>query len=192
MTRAEPSRPLWFLLLALALAGCAADPATSVAIAPTTVENLVARLPDSIGSFRRGGVTMLSDGAAGGEPSGQELAYATASREIAGYVQVLRSAAPVSLEMADAELARFVSDTTSGSPMHRRLRQRALVALPAGQPMLRCAELEGSFGRHAVESLACVGVFGGQLVRLRVSHIRREGRMAEVRGFAELVAAALR
>lgn len=85
MTRLEPSRPAWFLLLALVLnlAGCTAEPGIQVAMTPSTAENVVARLPESIGNFRRGVVTILSDGAAGDGPRGQELAYAN-SRTLVG------------------------------------------------------------------------------------------------------------
>ena len=86
MTRLEPSRPAWFLLLALALAGCTAEPGIQVAITPSTAENVVARLPENIGNFRRGVVTILSDGAAGDRPRGQELANAN-SRTLVGGAQ---------------------------------------------------------------------------------------------------------
>jgi hypothetical protein len=194
LTRLEPSRPAWFLLLALVLnlAGCTAEPGIQVAMTPSTAENVVARLPESIGNFRRGVVTILSDGAAGDGPRGQELAYATADRSLAGFVQVVPQLEPMGEAGLPEALQRFVYDSTANTPSHRRLRERLSVSLPEARPVLRCSELEGNYGRQPVESLACVGVFGGQLVRLRVSHIRREGRMAEVRGFAELVAAALR
>ncbi len=178
-------RAAWFLL---ALVGCAMDVPQDPPTVTHSADTLIERLPDAIATFRRGGTTPVDDPAG----AGSEMAYATANRAIAGYIQVLRREPPLDPDAAEQELARFVADNTSGTPMHRRLRQRALVGVPAEQPVLRCAELEGTFGRQAVESLACVGVFGGQLVRLRVSHIRREGRMAEARGFAEGVAATLR
>jgi hypothetical protein len=172
------------------LAGCAveAPPPASVDTSLTTAAALVGRLPESLGDFSRGGTTVM-DGATRG---GQEIAYATANRALAGFVQVVPQLEPMSEAGLPEALQRFVYDSTANTPIHRRLRERLSVNLPEMQPMLRCSELEGTYGRQPVESLACVGVFGGQLVRLRVSHIRREGRMAEVRGFAELVAATLR
>ena len=177
-------------LLGLVLAGCAsvAPPVDPQAASISSADALVARLPESVENFRRGGTTVLSEPA----PGGREVAYATGNRGIAGFVQVIRRPEPMVAAQAEAELQRFVSETTSGTAMHRRLRARATPALPAENPVLRCVELDGIFGRQSVESLACVGAFGGQLVRLRLSHIRREGRMAEARGFAEAVAAALR
>jgi len=175
------------LLLLATLAACAtqAPPPPPVV---NTAEALRQRLPDTIAGFRRGSSTTLSEPSTG---EGTELAYATANRAIAGYVQVLRRDPALAPGATEEELVRFVADSTSGTPMHRRLRQRAVIVLPAAQPALRCAELEGTYGRQAVESLACVGIFGGQLVRLRLTHIRRESRMAEARGFAEALAAAL-
>jgi len=177
------------LVLAL-LAGCAmeAPPPPSVDTSLTATAALVGRLPETLGSFNRGGTTLLD----GATPGGQEIAYATASRALAGFVQVVPQLEPIGEAGLPEALQRFVYDSTANTPIHRRLRERRSVSLPEARPVLRCSELEGNYGRQPVESLACVGVFGGQLVRLRVSHIRREGRMAEVRGFAELVAAALR
>ncbi len=182
--------PVVGLLAGLALTGCATDgpPADPAAQALSNVGALVARLPDNLGNFRRGGTTLLNEPT----PGGQEIAYATANRAIAGYVQVIPRLQPMTDDDAAAELQRFVSDTTANTPMHRRLRPRQAVNLPEAQPALRCNELDGTFGRQAVESLACVGAFGGQMVRLRVSHIRREGRMAEARDFASLLATTLR
>jgi hypothetical protein len=177
-------------LFLAALAGCAVEgPApASVDTSPTAAAALVGRLPETLGNFNRGGTTVLD----GATPGGQEIAYATANRSLAGFVQVLPQLEPMSEAGLPEALQRFVYDSTANTPIHRRLRERLSVSLPEAQPMLRCSELEGTYGRQPVESLACVGVFGGQLVRLRVSHIRREGRMAEVRGFAELVATTLR
>jgi len=72
------------LTLALTLAGCTAEPGMHIAIAPSTAENVVARLPENIGNFRRGVVTILSDGAASDGPRGQELAYATSQSLVGG------------------------------------------------------------------------------------------------------------
>lgn len=158
------------------LAGCATD-GLAPAPAPSTAQALLARLPDSVGAFRRGGTTPVTEPAAG-----TEVAYATPNRAIAGYVQVLGRAEPMVAE----GLQRFVAAAASGSS--RRMRERAQATLGG----FSCAELEGTYGRQAVESLACVGAFGGQLVRLRLTMVRRAERMIEARGFAEGVAAALR
>ena len=123
----------------------------------------MARLPASAGGFQRGGTTPLT------EPS--------------GYVQVLRRSDPFT---AETELRRFVTEASTGSS--RRMRERAQPSVGA----FSCAELDGTYGRQAVESLACAGAFGGQLVRLRLTMVRRGERMAEARAFAEQVSAALR
>ena len=160
----------------LMLAGCAADRA-GPAPAAATADVLLARLPESIGAFRRGVTAPVSDPA-----PGSEVPYATPNRAIAGYVQVLRRDAPLNPE----ELQRFVAAVATGSS--RRMTERAQPTI-AG---MRCAELDGTYGRQAVESLACTGDFGGQMVRLRLTMARRGDRMTEARGFAEGVAAALR
>jgi hypothetical protein len=165
------------LALALVLVGCATD-GPPPAPAASTAEQLVSRLPASLGGFQRGGTTPLT------EPSaGTESAYATANRAIAGYVQVLGRTDSVATE---PELRRFVAEVASGSS--RQMRTRAQAAIGD----FRCAELDGTYGRQAVESLACAGAFGGQLVRLRLTMVRRGDRMAEARAFAEGIAAALR
>ena len=172
------------------LAGCAleAPPPASVGNPQAAAAALAGRLPVNVGNFNRGGTTVMD----GETPGGQEIADSTANRALAGFVQVVPQPEPMTEAGLPEALQRFVYDSTANTPIHRRLRERLSVSLPEAQPVLRCSELEGTYGRQPVESLACVGVFGGQLVRLRVSHIRREGRMAEVRVFAELVAATLR
>lgn len=163
-------------LLALALAGCVTAGPTPPP-APSTAETLLGRLPRQLGGFIRGVSTPIA------EPvDGTEVAYATGNRATAGYVQIL---GPVGATGAD-DLPRFVAAAASGSS--RRMRERAQVALGG----FNCAELDGTYGRQAVESLACAGVFGGQSVRLRLTMVRRGERMAEARGFAEGIAAALR
>ena len=147
----------------------------------STADALLARLPDSVGGFRRGGTTPLIEPA-----PGSEVAYATANRAIAGYVQVLRRAEPFTTQAVAPELRRFVAESTTGTS--RQLRERGQATLGA----FSCVELDGTYGRQAVEGLACVGAFGGQSVRLRLSMSRRGERMAEARGFAEGIAAALR
>ncbi len=172
--------PTTLLFSALLLAACAIEgpvPAPTV----STADALLARLPDSVAAFRRGATTPLT------EPSpGSEVAYATPNRAIAGYVQVLRRGEPMAAEATAGELRRFVAEAATGSS--RRMRERGQATLSG----LDCVELEGTYGRQAVESLACAGVFGGQLVRLRLTMVRRGDRMGEARGFAEGVAAALR
>ena len=160
------------LLAACATEGTAPPPAIS------TADALVARLPETVGGFGRGGTTPVGEA-----NPGTEVAYATGNRSVAGYVQVLRrDAAPV----AEAELRRFVAETATGTS--RRMRERSQASLGG----FSCAELDGTYGRQAVESLACAGAFGGQLVRLRLTMTRRAERMAEARAFAEGIAAALR
>ena len=173
-------RVIGLLALTLAggatLAGCATVDAPSVV--PSTADALVSRLPERLGAFQRGGTTPLS------EPNaGSEVAYATGNRAVAGYVQVRRQTDAVAPE---PELRRFVTEAAAGSS--RSMRERGRVSLGH----FSCAELEGTYGRQAVESLACAGAFGGQLVRLRLTMTRRADRMAEARGFAEAISAALR
>ena len=164
------------LAVLLVLAGCATPPPPPPAI--STADALLGRLPAELGGFSRGSTTPVTEPVAG-----SEVAYATINRGIAGYVQVLGPAEP---DAAPGELQRFVAAVATGSS--RRMRQRAQPSLGG----FTCAELEGTYGRQAVESLACAGAFGGQLVRLRLTMVRRGDRMADARAFAEGIAAALR
>ncbi|MBY0339264.1 MAG: hypothetical protein K2X11_21805 [Acetobacteraceae bacterium] len=179
------------------LAACATDDAAPSGPPPipavSAPEALAARLPASAASFQRGAVASLSEGR-----GGREVAYATTGRtqRAAGFIQVLAPAAPLpdgpNSPEASAEFTRWTQEVQQGGGPHRRLRLVREADLPAAAPLFRCAELEGTYGRQAVESFVCVGAAGGQMLRLRVSMPRRDPAVAQPRAFVEEVARALR
>lgn len=172
--------------LLLGLAACAVPEETppETAAAPATrrtPQELAARLPERLEQFQRGNPAQLPGG------QGVEYPYATPGRRIAGHVQLRAATGPVGTEALDSELRAMAAEAAAG-PQHRRLRERGRESV-AG---LNCITLEGNFGRMPVDSLACAGAFGGQVLRLRLTMARREGRMDEAKRFAEGIAAALR
>jgi hypothetical protein len=176
--------PLACVALLAALAACGPDagtdqPSLLPAGPPQPWQAQADRLPTSLGAFRRGTPVALTGAAAG-----REFPYATPGRGIAGHVQVRAGAA---LD-ANAELERFLHEVGQEAAAHRRVAARSAVTIGG---FWRCTELEGVLGRQPVEGLACAAVHGGNTWRLRLSMVRREGRMEEARGFAAGVAAAL-
>jgi hypothetical protein len=155
-------------------------------------QRLAERLPARAGSFQRGTTAAID------QPlPGVEVPYATPGRSAAGFVQVLRPPSvappdgPGSLVVQD-EYQRVVAAAQRGSGPHRRLRLVQESDQPPGQPLFRCADLEGAYGRTAVTSTTCVGAAGGQLLRLRVSMPRRDPPLADPRAFIRDITAALR
>ncbi|MDB5416041.1 MAG: hypothetical protein JWR10_4376 [Rubritepida sp.] len=189
------------LLAAFGLAACAMVDGTPPAVAlppepipvATAPELLARRLPAEAASFRRGATTPVR------QPSpGVEVAYATNGRTAAGFVQVLRppgeDALPDGIESAaaQAEYQRSIAEAVRGAGQHRRLRVIAEVNHPENNPLFHCAEMEGTYGRQAVQSMTCVGGAGGQLLRIRVSMPQHEPALADPRAFLRDITAALR
>lgn len=184
------------LLMLAGLAACATEGADAPATAPVPVvsapQRLAERLPAQAGSFHRGTAASIEEALAG-----VEVPYATAGRSAAGFVQVLRPPSvappdgPGSLVVQE-EYQRALAAAQRGSGPHRRLRLVQESEEPPGQPLFRCADLEGAYGRTAVTSMTCVGAAGGQLLRLRVSMPRRDPPAADPRAFIRDIAAALR
>jgi len=159
------------IALVFLLAACAAEgPPPPSALTP---QGVTARLPAEAGGLRRGADTPLEGG-------GREVSYATAGRTAAGFVQLV----PAPGEAHE----RWLAQAAEGGGPHRRLREVAAFS----EGLLRCAELEGSYGRQAVRSLVCTGHPGATAVHLRVSMPRREPPAADARAFARAVAEALR
>jgi len=186
--------PASLTLLAL-LAACATESGEPV-VAPVPVVSapatLAERLPAQAGTFQRGTTSPIQ------QPlPGVEVPYATAGRTAAGFVQVVRPSGaalpdgPGSAEVQQ-EYQRVLAVAQRGSGPHRRLRLVNESDQPPGAPLLRCAELEGTYGRTPVISTNCVGAAGGQLIRLRVSMPRRDPPVADPRAFVRDIAAALR
>lgn len=189
------------LLAALALGACAMDeapPAVPLPPAPIPVasapELLAQRLPSQAASFQKGATVPLR------QPlPGVEVAYATPGRTAAGFVQVLRppgdgAALPdgVDSPAVQGEYQRSIAEAARGAGPHRRLTVIRELDQPENNPLFRCAELEGTYGRQPVQSMICVGAAGGQLLRLRASMPRRDPPLADSRAFLREIVAALR
>jgi hypothetical protein len=188
-------KPALLLLLA-GLAACATEGGDSVTASAVPVVSaparLAERLPAQAGTFQRGATSPIE------QPlPGVEVAYATAGRSAAGFVQVVRPPSeappdgPGSL-VAQDEYQRMVAAAQRGAGPHRRLRVVQESDQPPAAPLFRCAHLEGTYGRTPVTSTSCVGAAGGQLLRLRVSMPRRDPPAADPRAFISDIAAALR
>lgn len=189
------------LLAALALGACAMDeapPAVPLPPAPIPVasapELLARRLPSQAASFQKGATVPLR------QPlPGVEVAYATPGRTAAGFVQVLRppgdgAALPDGIDSpaVQGEYQRSIAEAARGAGAHRRLTVIRELNQPEDNPLFRCAELEGTYGRQPVQSMICVGAAGGQLLRLRASMPRRDPPLADSRAFLREIVAALR
>ncbi len=121
------------------------------------------------------------------------MAYATANRQAAAFVQVLRPPVPLPDGFAapevQAEYGRWKDAASEHASRNRRLR---VVREEEVAGLFRCAALEGNYGRQPVQSTVCVGAAGGQMLRLRVSMPRRDPPAADAGAFVREVAAALR
>ncbi|MDB5379785.1 MAG: hypothetical protein JWR00_4231 [Rubritepida sp.] len=184
----------------LGLGACAMDTPAPVAIPPAPIpmasapELLAQRLPSQAASFQKGATVPLR------QPlPGVEVAYATPGRTAAGFVQVLRppgdvAALPDGTETptVQSEYQRSIAEAARGAGQHRRLTVIREMNQPEDNPLFRCAELEGTYGRQPVQSMICVGAAGGQLLRVRVSMPRRDPPLADSRAFLREIVAALR
>lgn len=121
------------------------------------------------------------------------MAYATANRQAAGFVQVLRANAALpdgaASPAVQAEFTRWRDAAAHEGGRNRRLN---VVGEREEAGMFRCAELEGNYGRQPVRSTVCAGAAGGQLLRLRLTQPRRDPPAADAAAFVREVAAALR
>lgn len=189
------------LLATLALGACAMDdspPAVPLPPAPIPTasgpELLAQRLPSQAASFQKGATVPVR------QPfPGVEVAYATPGRTAAGFVQVLRPSGggeslPDGIESpaVQGEYQRSIADAARGAGPHRRLTVIRELSQPENNPLFRCAELEGTYGRQPVQSMICVGAAGGQLLRVRASMPRRDPPVADSRAFLRDIIAALR
>ena len=128
--------------------------------APAALAN---RLPASAAGFQRGATVPVTR-----PQQGTEVNYATEGRRAAAFVQVLSpvGAAPSidgpDAPQAQAEFQRWVAESARGQGPARRLSVASEFNEPASAPLMRCAAMEGTYGRQPVQSLVCVGAAGGK------------------------------
>lgn len=158
--------------------------------APAALAN---RLPASAAGFQRGATVPVTQ-----PQPGTEVNYATEGRRAAAFVQVLSpvGAAPASDgpndPEAQSEFQRWVAESARGQGPARRLSVASEFNEPPSSPLMRCAAMEGTYGRQPVQSLVCVGAAGGQILRIRASMPRHTPPVADPRAFVREVSAALR
>jgi hypothetical protein len=186
-------------LLGLLLTGCVAlPPGGEAGLAPTPRLDPPAaatRLPASAAGFQhRGTVRPLP-----APGNGVEVAYASQGRVAAGaVVQMLQPAGPpipdgVTDPATQAALDTVLRETAQQQGPHRRLHETGRFTLPAAGPaLLRCAALEGRYGRVPVDGMACAGAVSGLILQLRLTMPRQTPPVADARAFATEVATALR
>lgn len=200
MTRTTPSLRLPALAgagLLLLVAGCAPPPggtappgaAAPAARAPLAADAspsaLAAALPASADSFQRGATVPVRQ-----PMEGLEVNYSTPNRRGAAFVQVVRPESGAAPAVAAAEYTRWLAEVTTGERPGRRLRV-VQEFTEAGGPGLRCAALEGSYGRQPVESTFCVGAAGPHVLRLRATMMREGAPAGDARVFMAEMARSL-
>jgi len=186
-------RPGRAAILAALLLASGQLPAERQPLSPPAPVDLAARLPEEAAGFQRGTTTPLSRGEAG-----QEVGYRTPGLIAAGATVELYRLPGVTLpEGVGSPDVQSAFDTLMQEALRpvppRRMREDGRFTLPAGeQPLLRCAETSGSYGRERVQGLVCAGGVGGGMLRLRVAMPHRESPPADARAFASAILAALR
>ncbi len=184
---------LTLLVAGLALSGCGAPrqaagpegvPPGAGAPPAGSTEALAATLPANADAFARGATVPVRQ-----PMEGLEVNYATPNRRGAAFVQIVRPAAGAA-GAAAAEYSRWLTEASTGARPGRRLRVAEEFNEPGG-PGLRCAALEGSYGRQPVQTTLCVGATGGHVVRLRVSMMRDTPPAADARAFLGEIARGL-
>lgn len=166
------------VLAMLGIAACESLPG----IGPPGLDTIAARMPGEIAGFVRGDVT---------QRPGTVLAidYATASRSAVGTVLVYGTggrAAPSDPDAAeiDREVTTAVGEVTEvpHGRTGRRLAERE--RLTVADPGLRCAVLDGSFGRAPVRRHICVGGASGRFVKVQVTTGTARGPGVDAIAFA--------
>lgn len=182
--------PLAMAGLFLLLAGCEAPregglPARPGAAIADTPAALAAALPAEAGGLARGATVPVQR-----PMQGLEVNFATANRRGAGFVQLVGPAEGAAGAAASAEFTRWLTEVSTGARPGRRLRVLEEFT-EAGGANLRCAALEGSYGRQPVQSMLCVGATGRHVARLRVTMMREATPAADARGFMATMSRAL-
>lgn len=128
---------------------------------------IAARMPPQIAGFVLGEVTQRPGGVLA-------IDYATPNRAAVATVQVYGTGgrampADPSAPEIDRELTTAVAEVTEAPQTRtgRRLAERERVTI--ADPGLRCAVMEGAFGRAPVTRHICVGAAQGRVVKVQVT-----------------------
>jgi len=173
-------------LSVLAVVACGALPESD----RTALETVEARMPAEIAGFMRGDVLQR-------QPNLLAIDYATPNRSAVGTVLIYETggrAAPSDPEAPgiDREVSLAVSEVTDVPPGRtgRRLEERERITIT--DPGLRCAVLEGSFGRAPLRRHICVGGAEGRFVKVEVTTGAMRANSADQLAFASGVLRAVR
>ncbi|HYF09627.1 MAG TPA: hypothetical protein VD970_18560 [Acetobacteraceae bacterium] len=182
-------------LMVLALfAGCAEG--ETLPGARPGLASQAARLPAEAAGFQRGRVI---DYEAQRPGYGVGVDYATPSRAAVATVSLYdRGRGSVSSDPnsgdIEGELGVAVQEAMEGAGGRsgRRMTESGRVSVPAEGGALRCARMEGSFGRSPVRRLVCVGGAGGRFLRVQVTMPESATPVANAEAFAAAMARAAR
>ena len=196
-------------LLALAtlglLVGCADEsegPATGATAGRTgggrpTLQAATERLPSNVAGFTRRDTTWHEPDRAG---MGVAVDYDGPARSAVSTVSLYdrgRSRIPDDLdaEPLQAEFAAAVSEALAlaGTRTSHRIveRGRSDVDVP-GQAPMRCASLQGTYGRQEVQTLVCVGAASGRFLKVLITSPARQVRPVDPVPFVVGIAQAAR
>ena len=134
-----------------------------------------ARLPQEAAGFRRGRTIDYERERPG---YGTGVDYATANRAAVATVSIYnRGRSSISSDPTSSDIEgelRIAVQEASESTIVGRSARRFTASPPVtlavdGSPGLRCARLQGTFGRAPVQRLVCVGGASGKFVRVQVT-----------------------
>lgn len=176
-----------FLALLL-LAGCG----EMEAIGRPALSSGVQRLPQEAAGFQRGRTVDYERERPG---YGVGVDYATSNRAAVATVSLYdrgRSSAPSSSDI-DAELRLAIQEATEAAAGRsaRRMAERGRSTI-GGEAGLRCARLDGTFGRSPVRRLVCVGAAGSRYLRVQVTMPDTASPVADADAFAAAMLRAAR
>lgn len=195
---------LVLLALTVSLAGCAQQEgegaASAAAFSPGGRPTLAAaaeRLPDAAAGFTRRDTTWHEQTRAG---LGVAMDYDGPARSAVSTVSLYdRGVAAVPDDIDSPALqAEFTAAVTeavamAGTRTSQRIveRDRTDVAVP-GQAPMRCATLQGTYGRQEVQTLVCLGPAAGRFLKILVTSPSRQVRPVDPVPFVVGIAQAAR
>jgi hypothetical protein len=169
------------VLVGAALLGLGACAALDESQRPP-LDAIAARMPAAIAGFQRGEIPQRP-----GEVL--TLDYATPNRAAVATVQVYATggrsvpADPASPEI-DREVTSAVTEVTEAPQGRTGRRLTEVNRFTIADPGLRCAVMEGAFGRAPVTRHVCVGSAQGRMVKVQVTMATRRPPPADAAAFA--------